>query len=214
MSNEHETKTCKYCKTEIHKDAKVCPQCRRSQNRLFSIAVILIVALVSYSLGSGNSKKDSVIEKQTTSVIAEVDTKQESQENSEFEIQDDAVNENQEVIEAAVQDDPASMLIEMCELFEDNALKASETYKNQYVQIRGRFGHIGTNGEDFMLYPEKNSNYICGICYIQNEEQMSQLMEMSTGDYVTLSGWVTEIESYLGYRIAIDSIDDIFHPEQ
>ena len=33
MSEEKETKVCKYCKSEIPKKAKVCPNCR---NRTFS----------------------------------------------------------------------------------------------------------------------------------------------------------------------------------
>lgn len=37
MSEEKETKVCKYCKSEIPKKAKVCPNCRKKQGGIGNV---------------------------------------------------------------------------------------------------------------------------------------------------------------------------------
>lgn len=43
---ENETKICKYCKTEIPKKAKVCPNCRKKQGGIVKWIVIGVIALI------------------------------------------------------------------------------------------------------------------------------------------------------------------------
>ena len=52
------TKICKFCKTEIPFDAKVCPQCRKKvkQSGCFTWLMILIVAVFGISLFSGDEQ--------------------------------------------------------------------------------------------------------------------------------------------------------------
>lgn len=53
-----ETKRCKYCKTEIPKEAKVCPNCRKKQNGIGKWIVIAIVVIVIIAIfaGGGDDK--------------------------------------------------------------------------------------------------------------------------------------------------------------
>ena len=54
MSEEKETKVCKYCKSEIPKKAKVCPNCRKKQGGIgkwIVIAVIVIIVIAAISGG-------------------------------------------------------------------------------------------------------------------------------------------------------------------
>lgn len=55
-----ETKICKYCKSEIPKDAKICPQCRKKQKGKGGlIAIIVIVVIIAIAgLGGNNDSKD------------------------------------------------------------------------------------------------------------------------------------------------------------
>lgn len=56
MSEEKETKVCKYCKSEIPKKAKVCPNCRKKQGGIgkwIVIAVIVIIVIAAISGGGG-----------------------------------------------------------------------------------------------------------------------------------------------------------------
>lgn len=45
-------KICKYCKSEIHKDAKICPYCRKRQGGKLKWFVIGIVTIMIISIGS------------------------------------------------------------------------------------------------------------------------------------------------------------------
>lgn len=54
MSND--TKLCKYCKTEIPKKAKVCPNCRKKQGgKLKWIAIVIVVIIIIAAVTGGGS---------------------------------------------------------------------------------------------------------------------------------------------------------------
>ena len=62
MENENQTKKCKHCKTEIPKDAKICPNCRKKQGGKLKWVIIAVVALgvIGAALGSGEDKPKKV----------------------------------------------------------------------------------------------------------------------------------------------------------
>lgn len=73
------TKLCKHCKTEIPKDAKICPNCRKKQKGIgkwivLAIIIILIIAIASCSSGKN---KDTNPEK-VSSGTSQSDTAQTS----------------------------------------------------------------------------------------------------------------------------------------
>lgn len=73
MSNEiKKTKVCKSCKTEIPKDAKVCPNCKKRQGLpVWAIIVIVIVALgIIGGIAGGNDSPKSENKKEETSKSA------------------------------------------------------------------------------------------------------------------------------------------------
>lgn len=57
------TKICKYCKSEIPADAKVCPQCRKKQRGkgcLIAIIVVVVLCIIGVAAGgSGSSGVDN-----------------------------------------------------------------------------------------------------------------------------------------------------------
>ena len=55
---EKGTKVCKYCKTEIPKDAKVCPNCRKKQGGIgkWIVIAVIVVALIAAISGSKEDK--------------------------------------------------------------------------------------------------------------------------------------------------------------
>ena len=62
--DQKKTKVCKYCKTEIPADAKVCPQCRKKQGgkgKWIVLAVVVIVVLLA-AIGSSGDDAPSVSE--------------------------------------------------------------------------------------------------------------------------------------------------------
>lgn len=59
---KEKTKRCRYCKTEIPADAKVCPQCRKKQGiRIWQVVVaVLVVLVVAGALAGGSSGPQAV----------------------------------------------------------------------------------------------------------------------------------------------------------
>lgn len=90
---------------------------------------------------------------------------------------------------------------------DENALKASETYEGQYVSLTGKIRTIDSSGKYISLLPIDDEWTIIGIqCYITNDEQKAAIMELSTGDTVTVEGKITSVGEVLGYSLDIDSI--------
>lgn len=46
MNQQQETKTCKYCGTEIPKNAKVCPNCRKKQSHKVRNTILIILGII------------------------------------------------------------------------------------------------------------------------------------------------------------------------
>lgn len=191
MSNDNKTKVCKHCQTEIPKKAKVCPQCRKKQGGIMKWLLLVLVAIgLIGALAGGDSEEATTSD--NTNVVTE---------NQQTEIETDVPEED--VIEYT-----AVTVSEMMDVLESNAMKAETTYQDAYVEITGRLGNIDSDGKYITLYPSDDEWAFTGVqCYMQNDEQKAQVMEMSVDDTVTLKGQVTEIGEIMGYSLDIDSIN-------
>ena len=89
---------------------------------------------------------------------------------------------------------------------ENNALGASDKYKDQYLEITGRLGVIDSSGKYISLYPDDEFALIGVQCYIKNDEQKSKVSAMKKGDTVTLKGKCTNVGEVLGYSLDIEEI--------
>lgn len=187
MSKEKPTtKICKHCKTEIPYGAKVCPQCRKKQGGtgcLIAIIVFVALGLLGSCLGSKSGE---------TSTNGKNDSVKTSVE---------ATTEVQITYTACSVDDLMSDL-------KANALKASEKYKDQYVEITGKLSVIDSSGKYISLNSINDNFAIIGVqCYIKNDDQKNKVMGMSKGDTVTLKGKITKVGEVLGYSLNIDEIN-------
>lgn len=178
----NDTKLCKHCQMEIPKKAKVCPHCKKKQGGKLKwiIIAIIVIAIISAAIGgSGDDKKQ-----------AKTDSSGQ-----------DTVTENKIEYTAV---DVATMVNEL----DTNAMKASETYKDQYLEITGKLNVIDSSGEYISLVSADDDFAIIGVqCYIKNDEQREAIMNMSIGDTVTLRGKCTDVGEVLGYSLDIDSIN-------
>ena len=96
---------------------------------------------------------------------------------------------------------------DLVKMLEENALKAEKTYQDQYVEVKGKLSNIDSDGDYISLsclHDEWNFNSV--QCYIKNDNQLNQVMEMQTGDTVTVKGQITSIGEVLGYSLDIDEI--------
>ncbi len=100
---------------------------------------------------------------------------------------------------------------DMVTLLEDNALKAQQTYKSQYVEITGKLSNIDSNGDYISLDPlHADFNFVNIQCFLQNEEQVAIVADLSRDDVITVRGEVTSVGEVLGY--SVDTIEII--PDQ
>lgn len=182
-------KKCKYCKTEIDKEAKICPNCKKRQsgNGLFIVVGIIIFFIIIGTLE--NNKDDSV-----------------NTDNSAAQSSANGKTADRKT-EAPIKY-TSYKVSELMKDLDSNALKAETKYKKQYVEITGKLSNIDSSGKYIDLAPENDNFVIMGIqCYIKTDEQKDKVMEMSKGDTVTLKGKITSVGEIMGYSLDITEIE-------
>ena len=177
--------TCKHCGAEIAASAKVCPKCGGKNSKpiytkpWFIILVVIIVIGVIGSMG-GNSSD-------TSSNSSSGSTKAEST--------------------AAPIEYTAYDVSELMEDLNGNALKATDKYKDQYVELIGKLNVIDSSGKYISIVPTNDDFAILGVqCYIKTDDQKSTVMDLSIGDTVVVKGKITDVGEVLGYSLNIDEI--------
>lgn len=190
------TKACKHCKSVIPKAAKVCPYCQKKQGGIAKWIIIAVVVLfiIGAAAGGGNdsNKGDSTPSSTVNTQNAEGSTKENSTPTPESEPE---IEYTSYTVQNLIDD------------VQSNAMKASETYKGTYVEITGILSNIDASGKYISLKAsEDDYSFVSVQCYIKDDAQKSRVMEMSSGDTVTLKGQVTDVGEVLGYSIDIIEI--------
>lgn len=189
-----DTKICKYCKTEIPKGAKICPNCRKKQKGPLGIIIGVIVALVIIgAIAGGGGGSDSSTDATTSSKSdATVTSDASSGTGTETE-------EPKEYIVVTKQ--------ELSDALDANALKASDTYKGKYVEVSGYLGNIDSDGKYIDITAGDGDFTFTNVqCYIKNDDQKAIIMEMNSGDPLTIRGKCKDVGEILGYSIDIEEI--------
>ncbi len=179
---------CKNCGEEIAAIAQVCPKCGVKMKKPFykrgwfiALCVVVVIAAVASSGGeksapAGGTSGD-VSAAGSASVAAPVE---------------------QEIVYTVCTVD------EMIDMLEGNAMKAENTYDDQYVEVKGRVDVIDSDGRYISIYPMKEQFALTGVqCFLKTDEQKQQVMELSKGDRVTVRGKVTSVGELLGYQLNV-----------
>lgn len=186
MANKKMT-TCKACGAEIAVSAKHCPHCgAKNKKPVFTkwwfwliIAIIIVSAFGSNSSTSSESTSGKASAQSSTSTEATIP------------VEYTTVSVSQ-----------------MMEDLKGNAMKAQNTYKNQYLEISGKLSTIDADGKYISLTPSDDPFAFIGVhCTLTNDTQKDQVMNMKEDDVVTLRGKCTDVGEVMGYTLKIDSID-------
>lgn len=186
MSTE-KTKKCKYCKTEIPADAKVCPQCRKKLKGgklKWVILIILVGAIIGAVAGESDSKSGG----STTTATSSTASEQKKEEAAPIEYTSVSVND-------------------MMDALNNNAMGASDKYKGKYLEITGKLTNIDAAGKYIDLMADGDFEIIGVQCYIKSDDQKSKIASMSKGDTITLKGKCTDVGEVLGYSFDITEIE-------
>ena len=175
------TKKCKYCKTEIPADAKVCPQCRKKlKGGRFKWILLALIALCAIGAATGGSNSNSSAKSTDSTSSKKEDT-------------------TKEYTSVSVND----MMTDL----DNNALGASDKYKDKYLEITGKLTNIDASGKYIDLMADGDFEIIGVQCYIKNDEQKTKVASMTKGETVTLKGKCTDVGEVLGYSLDIDEIE-------
>ena len=188
--SEEKTKKCKYCKTEIPADAKVCPQCRKKLKGgklKWVVLIILVGAIIGALAGESDSESDKSAVTTASSEKKETATKPKE--------------------EAAPIEYTAVSVNDMMSDLDSNAMGASDKYKGKYLEITGKLSNIDAAGKYIDLMADGDFEIIGVQCYIKNDDQKSKIASMSKGDTVTLKGKCTDVGEVLGYSLDIEEIE-------
>ena len=181
-------KICKHCGAEIAASAKVCPNCGGKNPKPIFKRVwfwILIAIVVIGICGVAGSGGDS-----DTATPASSDTQNEEQAQSE-----------------SIEYTPITVG-ELNDALENNPAAASDEYKGKYVEVTGKLNNIDSDGSYISLTDPNDEWDIIGVmCYIQNDEQLAAVKQMSMEQEVTVKGKITDVGEVIGYAIDIDSIE-------
>lgn len=150
-----------------------------------ALCFIFLYIVVFFGMSSGNSNTnvtETPKTEQQTVISSENKTNKEKEE----------IVENITYIKCTVD--------EMTNLLDQNALKAEKTYCNQYLEVTGKLNTIDSDGEYIALYSVNNEWDFTGVqCSIETEEQLNHVMELSTGDIVTVRIKCDKVGEILGY---------------
>lgn len=190
---------CRHCGAKIAKAAKVCPKCGGKNKKpiykrwwFITLAVLLGISFIG-SLGGGDDTETTDPVGTNDAVSANVSENQQAQETQEPEITYTAYT-----------------VAELVNDLDTNALKASEKYKNQYVELTGRLDSIDSNGAHISVYPGVEMYEFQGVtCYIKTPEQKTAVMDMEIGDTVVVKGKITDVGEFLGYYLNIDEVSKV-----
>lgn len=157
----------------------------------------LIVILVIGAIGSSIDDESDTADKQGETKEAE------TKESETKEVEEEPTEEETEPAISYTK----YQVSEMMDDLKDNALKAEGKYNKQYVEITGELSVIDSGGKYVSLFSENEEFALTGVqCYIKNDTQKEQVMEMSKGDMVTIKGKITGVGEVLGYSLDIDEI--------
>lgn len=188
--------TCKHCKAEIAPSAKICPHCggkvkMHVYKKWWFWLIIVIVVIVATSRG-GDSEQN---------MDTQVGVSESKTENGK---KTKPKSEKPKITYKACN------VSELVDDLEDNAMKAADKYKGQYVKLTGRLSNIDSSGKYIDLEPINDDFVFTSVqCYMKSDKQRAAIMEMSKGDTLIVKGKITSVGEILGYSLDIDEVKKV-----
>ena len=179
---------CKVCGAEMAASAKTCPKCgAKNKKPLYKKwwFYVLVVLVLLFAIGSAGGNSESGGGSETVKAQTAAQKTPEPVSYTHYNV------------------------TELFDALNSNAMKAQDTYKDQYVELEGYLGTIDSDGKYFGLEaaPDQYDYLFQDVqCYLKNDEQKSQIMEISKGDPLVVRGKITQVGELLGYSLYIDSI--------
>ncbi len=165
---------------------------------LSSIACLLSIIMIMFTFFTDDSDSDSNSESESA---IESENHMELQEDTEsVEVSEDEEDEDETEYKQVTAD-------ELIDLVGENPLKAEKTYNYSYLEITGRVDVIDSDGEYISLGRVDGEFSLDNItCYVTDDSQLDQIVEMSMDDIVVIRVQITDIGEIIGYNADIIEI--------
>ena len=182
---------CKACDKEIAKGVKKCPSCGKDQRNFFQkhkiitgIGVLVIISALSQLGGEDASPTNSTDKKAAATTQSE----------------------NASVTDAPIIEPLVLTTDDLFDALDKNALKASKTYKEQYVELTGKLTTIDSSGDYFSIGSLTEEFSFASILCNISKEHLDAVMEFEEGQEVTVTGTISDVGEVLGYTVKVESI--------
>lgn len=178
MKNNELKKQCKFCKSEIDYNARICPFCRKKQKKsilLIVIGVILFLGIIGAIFGD-----DETETLETSHNDTNVSTKKETTKTTK--------NKQKKIEYMKI--DPEELITD----YEANEVKGDEIYDGKYMELTGKVDSIGKDllEKVYITFERENEFEFTSVqCYFDDKEEIKKVMDLSKGDKVTVQGKCT-----------------------
>lgn len=123
-------------------------------------------------------------------------------EDNENDSSDKSIKENNDTIKYTVVD-----IAVMHSELEDNALRAETTYQDKYVEFTGYLDNIDSDGHYITVRATDDEwDWDTIQCYLTKDNHKDIVMQLNSGDKITIQGQITSIGEVLGYSLDIHTI--------
>lgn len=203
-----ETKLCKHCQTEIPKKAKVCPNCKKKQSKKgwIIIAVVVVVIIAAASAGGNSDSSSSTGKSETKPNTTEVKNETSVTDNEESAVEEEPVAE-EPVVEEEVKEYVTCTAQDLVDALSQNALKASKTYKEQYIEVTGYFSTVDSSGDYFTIDAGSDDWSMTNIqCFI-GDDLVDKVAELTKEQPITVKGYCSDVGEFMGYTIQVESVE-------
>ncbi len=177
-------KKCKSCQTEIDSKAKKCPHCQTDQRNWFVkhkilTGILILVVIVMISNMPGGDKNLST----------------NSNSNTPNKITTNAPKPSPVIVKTDT----------LVDALKENALNASNIYKDKYIELTGRLSNIDSSGKYISLSPINDDfSFTTIMCYV-TQEQQDIVAGLKKDNLVTVIGTITDVGEVMGYSMKVES---------
>ena len=177
----------------MKKDKDICPNCGRVNKKTINkrIRLIILGVIIIFGVIRLLNLEDNELTNQSNKEIVVVDNQEEKIEEKIEEIRDPIIATVDEIIEA----------------LDNNALRASKTYKGQYIKLKGKLLNIDSDGDYFFIGILSDKFSLDTVLCKIKKEHLDAVMKFEDNQEVTVIGTIIDTGDNIRYTLEVEYIE-------